>query len=80
MKREEAVSILKEIMLSCNSFYSAQAVSISKDTETQGWILSAKWVRPDSEITCLDSITLAHNAEIKEIVGHTIFSKPNLTR
>ena len=73
MKREEAVSLLKEIINQCESFHSAQAISVSKDEKTQGWVLSAQWVRPELEKHCLDKIVAKHKIEVLEQNGQTIF-------
>jgi hypothetical protein len=48
-------------------------VAISKNKEAQGWILSAKWSRPESETDRLNNIMLKHGVEASEVNGYTLF-------
>ena len=80
MKREEAVSLLKEIIRSCDSFRMAESVSITKNKETQGWMLKAKWLRHESEKDCLNNLMLKYGVEVAETDGYTIIRKPTLNK
>ena len=73
MKREEAISLLKEIMGNCASFHLAQTVTVSKNQEGEGWIVRAKWVCPESEKVGLNNIKQNHIVEITETADYTIF-------
>lgn len=73
LERADAVSLLKEILSNCESFRFAQVVSISKNKEAQGWNLSAKWSRPESEKDSLNNIMLKHGVEASEVNGYTVF-------
>jgi hypothetical protein len=77
LNRDDALNLLKEIMSDCESFRFAQAVSISLDKKSQRWVLSAKWVRPESEKTCLDNIIVNRGVEVLEKDGYTVFRKLN---
>jgi hypothetical protein len=74
MNRQEAVSLLREIMSSCESFKLAQAVSIKHDKGAQGYFLCVKWVPHVSERSCLESIRQRYNVEISESEGYTVFN------
>ena len=73
LNREEAVSLLKEIMVTCISFRTAQVVSISKDKGKDGWVLSANWVPETAENECLSKITAERNLEVNTQNGCTVF-------
>jgi hypothetical protein len=60
-------------MVECESFFTVESVSISKEKETQRWFLRAKWVRHESEKDCLNNIMLRHGLSISEIDGYTVF-------
>jgi hypothetical protein len=78
LNREAIVSLLKEIMCSCNSFHSVQAVSISKNEGTQDWTLKAKWELPKSEKECLNKLMLKYGVKVLENDGFTVFYKPTV--
>lgn len=71
MKRDEAVSLIKEIMDCCPTFYEAQAVSIME--ERGGWALSVFWVPHSSDGECLGKIVAKHGLEVAASNGRTVF-------
>ena len=73
MKREEAVSLLKEIMTDCESFHTAKAVSIQYDRTNDSWALSVTWLPYPSETDCLNKIIAKHNLEMTTKNERTIF-------
>jgi hypothetical protein len=73
MNRQEAVSILKEMIAVCNSFRDAQAVSIAKGKLTDSWELRIHCVPHQAEIACLQKIVAKHRLEMITSNGKTIF-------
>jgi hypothetical protein len=73
LKREDAISLLREIMSACVSFNTAQAVSVAMDKESKRYVLSVNWTPHPSEIGCLDKILLDRNLETITAQGRTIF-------
>ena len=49
MNRQETVLLLKEIIVICESFYDARAVSIQNDWIEDSWELHVYWVPNPSE-------------------------------
>jgi hypothetical protein len=74
MNREDAVSLLKEIMSSCPTFSEAQAVSIM--AERGGWSLNVFWVPHISDGDCLGKIVSKHGLEVIASNGRTVFRSP----
>ncbi len=60
-------------MVSCESFVTAQAVSITLDKETKSYILSVNWTPHPSESGCLDKILVDHDLEAVTTNGRTVF-------
>ena len=73
MNRQETVSLLKEIIVVCGSFYDARAVSIQNDGIGDSWELHVYWVPNPSETECLQKILAQHILEMITINGHSIF-------
>ena len=73
MNRQETVSLLKEIIAVCGSFYDARAVSIQNDGKGDSWELHVYWVPNPSETECLKKILAQHILEMITINGHSIF-------
>ena len=73
MERQEAVLLLKEIMSGCESFHTAQAVSVSYNKITDSWELGVSWLPDHSEMECLRKIIAEHKLEMVEISGKTVF-------
>ena len=71
MNREDAVSLLKEVMGACPSFCDAPAVSIME--ERGGWVLSVFWVPSASDGDCLGKIVARHGLEVAASKGRTVF-------
>ena len=71
MKREDAVSLLKEIMGSCPSFLEAQAVSLFE--ERSGWGLSVFWVPHATDGNCLEKIIANRHLEVATLDGRMTF-------
>ena len=73
MNREDAVSLVREIMASCESFVTAQAVAITMDKETKSYILSVHWAPHPVESGCLDRILCKYGVEAVTTDGRTVF-------
>jgi hypothetical protein len=73
MNRQETVSLLKEIISVCGSFYDARAVSIQNDENGDNWELHVYWVPNPSEIECLEKIIAKHILEMVTINGRSVF-------
>lgn len=73
MNRQETVSLLKEIIAVCGSFYDARAVSIQIDKNSDSWELQVNWVPNPSEAECLQKILAKHILEMVTINGYCVF-------
>jgi len=73
VNREEAVSLLKEMMTICGSFHDAQVVSIRRDNANESWELHVHCVPHRSEIPCIEKIVAKHCLEMVTSNGKTIF-------
>jgi hypothetical protein len=73
MNRQETVSLLKEIIAVCESFYDARAVSIQNGGNGDNWELHVHWVPDPSETECLQKILAKRFLEMITINGHSIF-------
>lgn len=76
MNREDAVSLLREIMAACESFSRAEAVTIVKGKDAESYVLRAKWVPHESEKHCLNDIKRRYDVEFSDVDGYTVFSTP----
>ena len=72
LKRQDAVSLLREIMTACLSFCAAQAVSLTESNEGN-WELSVFWVPDALDGDCLDKIVAARNLEVISTNGRLVF-------
>jgi hypothetical protein len=76
MKREEVLSLLKELMVACESMQNSTVVSLVVSPSPDRWKLSLKWVNY-SEKTCFDRIIKERGLVVTETAdGYTIFHKP----
>jgi hypothetical protein len=73
MNRQETISLLKEIIAVCGSFYDAQAVSIVHDKTRNTWELHAYCTPHSSEIDCLKQIVAKHGLEMIISNDMTVF-------
>ena len=71
VNREDAVSLLREIMGACPSFGAAPAVSIME--ERGGWALSVFWVPHALEGDCLEKIVAKRGLDVAASNGRTVF-------
>jgi hypothetical protein len=71
MKREDAVSVLRELMGACPSFVTASSVSIMK--ERGEWVLSVFWVPAALERDCMKKIVSNHGLEVTASNGRMVF-------
>ena len=62
-------------MAECESFHFAREVSIEK--ESDGWMLSVKWIPHSSETQRLEKIAAKHNLELAESKVRTVFHSKN---
>ena len=73
MDRQEAISLLKEVIAICRSFYDAQAVSIAHKKTRSSWELHV-YCRPHpSEMDCLKQIVTKHGLEMIISSDMTVF-------
>ena len=73
VNRQEAVSLLKELMTDCESFHTAQAVSIQRDKLNDSWEIKVSWIPHPSDTECLKRINAKHNLEMETLDGKTVF-------
>lgn len=73
MNRRETVSLLKELMKDCESFHTAQAVSIQYNKLKDSWELHLSWIPHPLETECLKEITSKHGLEMVTSNGKTVF-------
>jgi hypothetical protein len=71
--RQEAVSLLKELMTHCDSFHTAQAVSIHHNRLKDSWELHVSWIPHPLESECLKKITAKHGLEMETSNEKTVF-------
>jgi hypothetical protein len=76
MRREETLSLLKELLIACRTMHYAPIVSLKKGLQPDSWELRVKWVSSDDEKDCFRSIILKNGLEATEADGYTIFHKP----
>ena len=73
MNRQEAVLLLKEIMTNCESFNTANAVTINNNESNNSWELYVNWTPHPLEADCLNKIVANHGLEMVATNGRTIF-------
>jgi len=73
VKRKDAISLLREIMASCQSFNMAQAVAISKGKDPESWVLSVNWTPQPIDNGCLDKILVERGLEAVTTNERTVF-------
>ena len=73
MNRQEAVSLLKELMTYCESLHNAQAVSIQRNQLKDSWEIHVSWIPHPLETECLKKITAKHSLEMETLDGKTVF-------
>jgi hypothetical protein len=73
MNRQETISLLKEIIAVCRSFYDAKAVSITNDKLSNTWELHVYCIPHPSEIDCIKKIVTKHGLEMITLNDMTIF-------
>ena len=77
MNREEALSLLKELMIVCETLRFAPVVSLNRSDKTGRWEVRVKWVSDSTEKGCFDKVILERGLEATEAAdGYTIFHKP----
>ena len=73
MNRQETVSLLKEMIAVCGSFFDARAVSVQNGGNSDSWELHVYWVPNPSDIECLQKILAEHILEMVTINGRSVF-------
>ncbi len=74
MKREEALSLLKELMIACETMHLAPVVSLVPSSTHGHWKLSVKWIN-ENEKDCFEKIIKEKGLKATEIDGYTVFVK-----
>jgi hypothetical protein len=74
LDRDDAVSLLREIVAACESFHSAQAVAITFSHETKNYVLIVNWTPSPLENERLNKILEEHSLEAVTTNGRTVFS------
>jgi hypothetical protein len=73
MERNEALSLLKDLMVKCESMRFATVVSLTPTHGQGSWTLNVKWEN-DGPKGCLDKIVHERGLRVTETEdGHTIF-------
>ena len=76
MKRDEVLSLLKDLMVVCESMRFSPIVSLMPSPTRGRWKLRVKWVN-DNEKGCFDKIINERGLMATETEdGYTIFQKP----
>ncbi len=71
MKREDAVDVIRKIMVSCGSFDTTHAVLI-QDKKTRSWVLDVTWIPLPEEDGDLDKILDTYSLEAVKVNGRTL--------
>src|SRR4030042_3008429 len=71
VNREDAVDVIRKIMVSCGSFDTTQAVLI-QDKETRSWVLDITWIPLPEEDGDLDKILDTCSLEAVKANGRTL--------
>ena len=80
MNREEALSLLKELMIVCETIRYAPIVSLKKSEREGRWEVRVKWLSESTEKGCFDDLVLRSRLEVTETPdGYTTFHKPKIT-
>jgi hypothetical protein len=80
VNREDAVEVIRKIMVSCGSFDTTQAVLI-RDKKTRSWVLDITWIPLPEEEEDLDKILETYRLEAVKANGRTLIRQlqnPNL--
>jgi hypothetical protein len=80
MNREDAVEVIRKLMVSCGSFNTNQAVLI-RDKKTRSWVLDITWTPLPEEEGDLDKILEKNRLEAVKVKGRTLIRQlqnPNL--
>ncbi len=76
MKREETLSLLKELLIVCHTMRDAPVVALKRGSQPDSWELRIKWVSSGNEKDCFQSIIVKNGLEATETDGYTVFYKP----
>jgi hypothetical protein len=71
VNREDAVEVMRKIMISCGSFDTAHAVVI-QDRKTKSWVLDATWIPQPEEDDALKKILCTYSLEAIKAEGRTL--------
>ena len=71
MNREDAVGIMRKIVVPCGLFVTAQAVLI-QDKETKSWVLNVTWTPLPEEDRYLDKVLDEYDLEAVKANGRTV--------
>jgi hypothetical protein len=71
VNREDAVEVIRKIMVSCGSFDTTQAVLI-RDKKTRSWVLDITWIPLPEEDGNLDKILDTYSLETVKANGRTL--------
>lgn len=74
MSREEAVSLLTELVSVCRTFLQAPVVYLTKDVSGK-WGLNVKWATKGQEKECLERLARQHGYSVAETGDFTIIQK-----
>ena len=75
MKREEAISLLRELRANFDSVESTICVLLKNEERTSFWELKLEWVPKKDEKEALLNLAAKHNLEITFENGQTIFRR-----
>lgn len=75
MKRDEVLSLLKDLMVACETMRLAPVVCLMQDATQDKWKLRVKWIN-ENEKGCFDKIIQNRGLTVKETDdGYTVFVK-----
>jgi hypothetical protein len=73
INRQDTVSLLKEIIAVCGSFYDARAASVQNGGSNDSWELHVYWVPNPSDTECLQKTLTEYLLEMVTLNGYSVF-------
>jgi hypothetical protein len=71
VNREDAVEVIRRIIVSCGSFDTTQAV-LTRDKKTRNWVLDITWIPLPEEEGDLEKILETYRLEAVKASGRTL--------
>jgi len=75
MSRADAISLLNQIASVCRTLTAASVVSVTLDSASGKWKVSAKWTAEGKEKEYINRIAQENGYSVEEIEGFTVLQK-----